>query len=135
MRQAWELGAAASFRQRSALTEQVIVMKDTPWAPHDVPTCLSENVATPEHCGFSLSGRSGGDAVQYFAEWSAAHTVMRETSGAFRVQFVDPTQLVCRTENCAMVTADGIIKYRDSHHLTATYARFIAHDLWQLLPN
>jgi len=33
-----------------------------------------------------------------------------------------------------MVTPDGIIKYRDSRHLTAAYARLIAEKLWYLSP-
>jgi len=134
MRDAWEVGATKTFLQWSEITSDVMVFNDTPWSPHDVPTCLAENLTAVERCSFSLSRTYGRDALQHFAEWAAASTVMYERSDDFRVQFVNPTPLVCVVDNCPMVTPNGIIKYRDSHHLTATYARFIAEDLWQLLP-
>jgi hypothetical protein len=34
---------------------------------------------------------------------------------------MDPLPLVCNTQNCPLVTADGIVTYHDTHHLTTTY--------------
>ena len=46
---------------------------------------------------------------------------------------IDPVPLVCPDDPCRAVTPEGVITYRDSHHLTATYARSLAVGLGELL--
>jgi len=40
---------------------------------------------------------------------------------------------VCETDPCQVVTSEGVIKYRDSHHLTQTFSRRLADALMERL--
>jgi hypothetical protein len=46
---------------------------------------------------------------------------------------LDPTDLVCDTDPCSVVTLDGTIVFRDGHHLTATFSDKAADGLAELL--
>lgn len=124
----WRDGSYRTLNAWSQLSPLVVVLRDTPRARDDVPTCLSDNPSSPERCSLDLTRDWGSDAWQYFGEWSAAQTIDAE------IAFVDPTPLVCDTSECPMVTETGIIKFRDRHHLTATFARSLAPGLDSLLP-
>lgn len=126
--EAWESGAQRTIEAWGSTGASIIFMRDTPWSSADIPTCLSEAQVDPAQCNMDLTEASGQDATLYYAEWASAQASDED------VHFVDPTPLVCVAQDCSMVTNAGIIKYRDSHHLTATYARFIAPDLHRLLP-
>jgi peptidoglycan/LPS O-acetylase OafA/YrhL len=123
----WREGSRHTFEAWAELAPTIVLLRDSPWAQEDVPTCLSESPSTPERCSLDLATAGGGDAWQYSGERSAASNVDIE------VVFVDPTPLVCSAQDCPMTTPTGMIKYRDRHHLTATFARSLAPGLDALL--
>lgn len=71
----------------------------------------------PSRCAFDLQSAAGLDAPLLAAEGESAPPFVR---------FVDLTDLVCPTDPCSVITEDGMIKYRDQHHLTQTFARSLA---------
>jgi peptidoglycan/LPS O-acetylase OafA/YrhL len=124
----WQEGSHRTLEAWSEITPNIVVLRDTPRARHDVPTCLSEHPSDPERCSLDLATDWGSDAWQYFGEWSAGQDLDVE------IAFVDPTPLVCSAHACRMITDTGIIKFRDRHHLTAAFARSLAPGLDGLLP-
>jgi len=110
------------------LGASVILMEDTPWANSSIPDCLLE--ATPrdaEQCDFN-----GGTAEREFPLIRAERAAVNRTaSTADAVMSFD--DLVCPGGRCLAVTADGLITYRDQHHLTATYSRTLGEKLGDML--
>lgn len=113
----WRDGAARMFERYEALSEWLILMRDTPWVHRRVPSCLSEDPSNPQRCAFPLEGRVHRDETWTAAEFEAANG---------QVGVIDMTSVICETDPCQVVTEEGLIKYRDSHHLTATYSSSLA---------
>jgi hypothetical protein len=87
----------------------VVVIRDLPRAEHPPPDCLARNRDRPETCDFEGVRR---DPPGFDLE--AAHDVR----GA---RLVDPGPEVCPGDRCPAVR-DGKVVYRDTAHLSATYA-------------
>jgi peptidoglycan/LPS O-acetylase OafA/YrhL len=120
----WETAARRTFAELLAIAPRVVRLHDTPWAPHDVPTCLSSSPDDPTSCAFDTGRATGLDAILLAAEAAAAPA---------GVSFVDLNAAVCPTPRCEVVTPDGVIKYRDSHHLGQTFARSLAPEVAQFV--
>jgi hypothetical protein len=95
-------------------------MKDVPRPAGDVPSCLSQHPDDVEECGFDRDQGTGLDTALVKAEKAAAPK---------RVRFVDLTDVMCPAERCQVVTAEGQIMFRDSHHLTEGYSE----SLWKVV--
>ena len=95
---------------------KVFVMHDTPHMDVDVPRCVARNLFNPERCamprekGFAFGG----------ADAKAASTV----PGAAVLDFTDT--LCGPAPRACDVVRQGMVLYRDSNHVTATYARLFA---------
>jgi peptidoglycan/LPS O-acetylase OafA/YrhL len=113
----WEAGIRRTFTALEEVADEVVALRDTPWAPEDVPTCLSSAPARPGTCAFRVDAHAGLDDVLHHAEVAAATE---------RVSFADLTTTVCPEDPCPAVTDDGVVIFRDRHHLTQTYARSLA---------
>ncbi|HET7027015.1 MAG TPA: acyltransferase family protein [Candidatus Limnocylindrales bacterium] len=100
--------AAAIGRAVRRLPGRVAIVVDTPYAKSDIPGCLSAHTDDVTACAFRISGGNG------VLERAAA-----KASGA---AVVDLTASLCVRGLCPAV-ANGMIVYRDSHHLTATFSR------------
>jgi peptidoglycan/LPS O-acetylase OafA/YrhL len=116
----WEQGMRRTIQQLGPNGRRVIMLRDTPLAPGDIPSCLSKHPKEPTRCGFSTAEAAHRDAVLLAAEQAAAGS---------RLTTVDLTDVICPTRTCQVVTQNGTIKYRDEHHLTARYGA----RLWQTL--
>ena len=90
-----------------------IVLIDTPDLPVDVPTCLSEH---PEEIDICEPGApSDSDA--------AVAATVREITAERGIVTFDPRPLLCVDDRCPVVVGD-ILVYRDSNHLSDTFARW-----------
>ncbi len=116
----WGEGAARSFARLTDAADHVVVLRDTYWSPEDVPGCLSANTDDPSACALTRAEHGNRDEPMFDATAAVAPP---------EVSFLDPRPLVCSDDPCAMVTADGIIKYRDRHHLTETFSLQLADEL------
>jgi hypothetical protein len=105
----WGAGADAAVSRLRKLANRVIVLRDTPHAPFDVPACISWDPSESSSCNFPRGVPS--DAAEYAAERAA---------GVPRFVYADPTPAVC-SRTCRVVV-HGVITYRDDNHLTAAFA-------------
>jgi len=99
-----------------------VVITDTPWVRHDVPRCLSRNTGDVRACSASRWDLRLGGAPE---RDKAIARVARAT-------ILDFSRIFCDKVYCP-VAMDGYIRFRDDHHLTASYARSLAPTLGKAL--
>jgi peptidoglycan/LPS O-acetylase OafA/YrhL len=107
----WGAGMAKSVTVLRHRTGRVVVLRDTPHAPFDVPACISWDPDTAARCNFRRAADGHSDDAEYTAERKA---------GVPRDVYANPTSAVCPTAICPAVFA-GQITYRDDNHLTAKF--------------
>ncbi|GAA1466433.1 acyltransferase family protein [Nocardiopsis exhalans] len=95
----------------------VLVIRDTPRTTTDVLDCLAANTHDLAACDQPVSSALRLDDPQELA--------VREVAKA---ELVDLNDLICAEDTCPAVVGDVVV-YRDTHHLTETYARLLADDL------
>ncbi|MFN8622317.1 MAG: acyltransferase family protein [Chloroflexota bacterium] len=113
---------AAQGRAIGAALAQVpgrkVIIVDTPWSDQDTPACLSKHIADVRACAVPRAMTTWGGVPD--REKAAA-----KVAGAALLDF---TRVLCDRTSCP-VEADGIIRYRDDHHFTETFARTLAPTL------
>lgn len=92
-----------------------VVIVDVPYSWKDIPECLGANRSDVRRCAIPRIGATAGGVP------------VRERKAAGRAggTVVDLTAELCGPTACAAIS-DGMIRYRDQHHLTATFARSLA---------
>ena len=117
---------AAAFRKTwSQFVEEgipVVVLADTPRPQMNVPECVAENMDTLRKCTFKKAGSTDPNTALQLAATS--------TKG---VTFVDMNDAICPTPRCAAVIG-GVLIYRDTNHMTATYSTTLGGHLNSRLP-
>lgn len=126
----WQAGTTKLLSDLGRVSDQVVLVRDTPWAAGDVPDCLSAHLAQPSACAFPRDARSHLDATLAAAEKAA---VAKAADGGATIRTVDPTKLVCPHSTCSVVTPKGVIVYRDGHHMTRTFSTGLAKSFANLL--
>jgi len=119
----WTAGTAQLLAQLSGHARHVVLLRDTPWADGDVPDCLSAHLSDLSACSFARADRAHLDDALVTAEKAAGSAV----------RIVDPTTLVCPHPTCAVVAPNGVVIYRDGHHLTRTFSTGLATPFGRLL--
>ena len=108
----WSDGVARTFERLAGASDAVALLVDTPWPGMQVPDCLSESIDEPTQCAFSLAdGLRDLDLLEQESVPAAANDVV----------IVDLAESICPTDPCSVVTEEGLITYRDSHHLTVAF--------------
>lgn len=93
---------------------QVVAIRDTPRMGHDVPACVfAHRWVDPDTCG--------NPRTKVLYDQALPAELAQIPVG---VAYVDMSDTVCDESTCSAVR-DGLLIYRDRHHLSATYARFI----------
>lgn len=110
-------GLADTWAQAGG-SSRVIALVDTPYIGIEVPDCLASRLGHASDCAVSR--------VEAVAASSAA--AMADAAAVAAVDVIDMTDYVCPRSKCAPVIG-GLVVYRDSHHLTASYARTLAGPL------
>lgn len=100
----------------------VVAMANTPWLDHDVPDCLAANPDDPVACATPRTE----------ALTTAGDEQARAAEIASQVPLIDLNDWVCPRPKCSPVIG-GVITYRDSHHITASYATTLAPFLHEQL--
>jgi hypothetical protein len=109
---------AALARVIEALPGRVVLLGDTPDARRDVPSCLSRHARDVRRCAVPAKAAFVGRLGR----------LERLASRATGAGLIDLRARVCRADPCPVVV-DGMIVFRDSRHLTATFAASLAPDL------
>ena len=112
-----EAGMRSVLERLTGAGIDVILAVDPPVAPFDPPTCLADKAAV-RPCTFPRPRRGG-------SERAAA-------AGIDGVRFLDYVDELCGPRRCSPVLGD-ILVYRDTNHLTKTFALTLAPRLGRLL--
>lgn len=104
----------------AATGARLVVMKDVPKPPYDVPSCVAENLDRPRRCAFPLPK----------GHWRTFDTRAARSSGA---RLVSMTPSICRDRLCRAVIRKRLV-YRAGSHLTAPFARTLRPPLSRELP-
>jgi peptidoglycan/LPS O-acetylase OafA/YrhL len=113
--QVWKDGFAELVPELRALGAETLVITDTPYPGRDVPICLSDNISRVQNCTYK---RSDG----FRESRHATNVAVAVDNGA---QYLDVSNWICGPEVCPVIVGN-ILLYRDSNHVTTTYARWLA---------
>jgi peptidoglycan/LPS O-acetylase OafA/YrhL len=117
---AWTEALRRTYARLDRLGIQVVVIRDVPLIPFDVPSCLSRRAA-----GLPLAGDCRFTPDEAFI--ARAHRAQDQAARGLRVRFVDLNDQVCGQGSAPCPTErGGMILYTDDDHLTATFARSLA---------
>lgn len=112
-------GLAAGFRKAWAPLVRadvpIVVIRDTPAPRFDMAECVSDNLDSLTECA--------GDRDEWLADRGEGQ--FQAVEGTSGVRLVDLNDAICPTEVCAPVIG-GVLVYRDTDHLTGTYAYSLA---------
>ena len=124
------LGTRRILQMLSAAGLPVVVLRDSPLPPFDIPACVGRHAQEPSAgaaCDFEASAALNEAA--FAAERAAA-------DGLPRVYFLSLSDLICPGNSCP-ATQHGLLVYRDDNHLTGAFAQSLAPSmrarLFQLL--
>jgi peptidoglycan/LPS O-acetylase OafA/YrhL len=112
----WDAGLRNTITELPA-TSRVMVLSDTPAWDVDPSVCLSDNLDTPADCGKPIDDLT--DSAVLDTERAAI---------ADRGIYVETTDLLC-VDACYGVAGQYLI-YRDTNHVTASYAKRLGAALW-----
>lgn len=118
----WEEGLQSTLSFLSTHGLRTLVIADVPRAEFDVPTCLSREAARrlgAKKCVLNRDSALNADAR------SAEAIAVREVPNSRLVDYVDT---FCPDASCQLMI-EGNVVYRDSNHLTSTFARSFAPSL------
>jgi len=117
----WGPGSVAAVSREIAdltsLTSRVIVIEDAPGRTQPAVDCLLASHATLGSCTFSITDRQ-----------HQTYRSMRYAARAGAARYVRTLQWLCSRNRCPTVVGT-IITYRDTTHISATYARLLAKPL------
>jgi peptidoglycan/LPS O-acetylase OafA/YrhL len=119
----WRAGLTGTIRRLRADGAAVVVIGDTVRQLEDPPDCLSSHEDDASACATAFD-----DAVAVAHQ--SSERAATEAAGA---TFIDPTGWMCFTDPCPSVIGRFLV-YRDTHHMTATYARALSDLVYPLLP-
>jgi peptidoglycan/LPS O-acetylase OafA/YrhL len=98
---------------------RVAIIRDLPLPYNDVPECLSNHLSDWRRCAFSRASGFG-------TRKGARETIAASMTGA---SLVDLEQAVCPGTGACQVVINGMIVWRDGHHLTAIFSASIGYAL------
>jgi peptidoglycan/LPS O-acetylase OafA/YrhL len=116
-------GTRSTLLQLRAAGLRVVVLRDSPLPPFNVPACLGRSIgranSTVDPCAFDASRALNASAFK--AERAAGE-------GLTNVDYLDLNDLICPGTFCPAVQ-DGRIVYRDESHLAGSYAESLAGEV------
>ncbi len=114
-------GLTRTLRRLRATGAKVVVIRDQARAPFNVAACVSDHVDDLAECSFrpKRSSKLAHDAK-----------AARRVRG---VKLVDPLKLLCPDDRCPAVIGNALV-YRNTYHLSATFAETMAPWLGRRLP-
>ncbi|WP_231613668.1 SGNH hydrolase domain-containing protein [Halomonas sp. BC04] len=107
-------GYVEQWEKLRVLGIPIVGIRDNPWFDFDVPTCIAKN---RQHA--SLCSKSKADAL-----------LDTDPAGDYEdlINVVDLSDMLCAEDICPTVF-EGYLMYRDRHHISVPYARFLRHKL------
>jgi peptidoglycan/LPS O-acetylase OafA/YrhL len=115
----WVEGSRRVLEPLSAIAERVIVVSGTPVLGFDGPSCIARAL----QAGNKLSSDDCIGTVSTDKYQEVAAYLSQAASDFENVQILNPVEWVCPNGRCRAVLPTGIPVFRDSQHLTDTFAR------------
>jgi hypothetical protein len=116
-RETWVEAQRATFKKLAQAGLKVIVLRDVPLVPFDVPSCLSRRAA-----GLLFAGDCTFEPNR--SRIAEARLLQDIAAFGLDVRFADMSDRVCPTSPCATMR-DGMTIYTDDDHITATFSRSV----------
>jgi hypothetical protein len=113
----WGAGLRRTYTMLARAGINTIAIRGTPNTGFDVPSCLSRRASSAPFSDTPCSYELGQSLVP-----SAVAAQNVAARGVPTLAFVDMNDEVCGRATCAVIR-DGLIVFRDSNHLTATFSR------------
>lgn len=125
----WTEGSARLLSRLSQNVGHIFLLADTPHLPFDGPNCLMAQVLRPAWLASSNgctapAASSQGDAIRRWLSAAAARFA--------NVTLLDMTSIVCPDGLCR-AELDSLVTYRDSQHLSGSFAESLADQMKELL--
>jgi hypothetical protein len=117
----WEKGTRDTFLAIAGQGTAVRIIRDTPHADYDVPPCLAQ-LAWNGHATCPPLNRANALSADIY------QAVVRAAANIENVKIIDMSDAICGTDSCATEQGD-LVKYRDTDHLTSSYAESLADEL------
>lgn len=121
----WIEGTARLLKVISSSAGHVYILRGTPHLPFDGPSCLSSKNWLPwlhlrrNTCQAPAFSKSDNDVYQW----------LREAGSRFaNVSMLDLNDVICPDGECH-AEQDGKVVFRDSQHMTATFAKSLGKEL------
>jgi len=117
-------GLRVRWKQILDIGSKLVVIRDTPRMNVNIPECMSMIGSTPETCSTPLAQALRPDPIEM---------AIQSMSGDRRnVTYLDLLDQICGKDVCRPVKGQVLI-WRDSHHMTATFARTLSTRLEELM--
>ena len=117
----WANGVDLTLDKLKTIGASALLLRDTPRPGFDVPVCLaraaSADARRKDACSFAIGTP---DDARFLTE--------REAAARFDDTVVDVYPMICPANVCAAVH-EGVVKFADTNHLTATYSAMLAQQL------
>ena len=117
----WEKGSRDTFLAIAGHGIHLQFIRDTPHADYDVPPCLAQ-LAWNGHATCPPLNRAAALNSDIY------QAVIRAAVDIANVRIIDMADAICGTTTCATEQGD-LVKYRDTDHLTSSYAESLADAL------
>jgi hypothetical protein len=123
----WAEGLRRTYARLTRLGIQVIVMRDVPWAPFDVPSCLSRRAARLPMAGDCRFEPNRGFMAR-------AQRAQDKAGRGLGVRFIDMNDQLCDMGGGRCATErDGVVLYTDDDHISRTFSRSLGPVLGERL--
>jgi hypothetical protein len=113
--EAWQRGLTTTLDTFTPLAKKVLVLGDTPTPKSDVPSCVASHTKNVETCAAARADAVRDDRLQ----------IERDVATAHGDAFVPTSDWLCTDTACPVIVGNVLV-YRDSNHLTATAAAWLA---------
>lgn len=125
----WTDGSIRVMRSLSKAATQVYVLRATPSLPFDGPDCLAEHVSRPRW----LPGNGNCNVLVNDAVGDRIYNALEAAASQFEnVHVVDLNNEICAANVCH-AELNGVIVFRDSKHMTATFVKSLEPELGKKL--
>jgi peptidoglycan/LPS O-acetylase OafA/YrhL len=118
----WDAGSAPVMQAISKSASRVYVLRATPHLLMDGPDCLAENAERPRWLPRTRSCNFPSHSPEADTTYSFLQRAARPFSN---IEFVDMNDQICPDETCR-AELNGVVVFRDSVHMTASFAESLA---------
>ena len=119
--QQWQAGTYSTLQSLNATAAETVLLRDTPRPDFDVPICLARTSRHP----ILFPARTCDMPEQQALASPIWEAEVAEAKRFNHVSTLDMTDSFCRADQCFPVL-NGMVVFRDSNHMTSTFARSMA---------